>query len=199
MRLILLFLTVLSLNLPAQDNLQIKSKYFKSYDYEQMGKYSEAIKVLAPLYDKYPKGYTLNLRFGWLFFQNKNYNDAAKYYRQASLIKGYAIDPKLGLIAVALRTASYTEAENIAHEILKLDFYNYYANRYLISALLAQKKYDVAREIIGKMLSLYPTDISFLEQLAVVYKAQNSPYLAQLYEDILILDPNNVYVRSQQH
>jgi len=28
---------------------EIKEQYFKSYDYEQMGNYDEAIKVLAPL------------------------------------------------------------------------------------------------------------------------------------------------------
>ena len=38
------------------------------------------------------------------------------------------------------------------------------------------------------------TDILFLEQLARVYKVTDSPYLEQLYKDILILDPNNIFV-----
>jgi len=174
----------------------IKTQYFKSYDYEQMQKYSEAIKVLAPLYSKYPKGYTLNLRFGWLFYLDKKYNDAIKYYKKASLINQYALDAKLGLIRVYLDTYSFKEAEIVSYELLKIDYYNYYANLYAIKSLIAQKKYDIAIKIINKMLALYPTNIAYLEQLAIVYKATNNKYLKKLYEDILILDPNNVLVRS---
>ncbi len=46
------------------------------------------------------------------------------------------------------------------------------------------------------MLALYPTDISYLEQLAIIYKLTNNKYLQTVYEDILVLDPNNVLVRS---
>ena len=174
----------------------IKSQYFKSYDYEQMQKYSEAIKVLAPLYKKYPKGYTLNLRFGWLFFLDKKYNDSIEYYKKASLINPYALDPRIGLIRAYLEVTSFKKAEVVAYELLKIDYYNYYANLYVIKALISQKKYDIATEIINKMLALYPTDISYLEQLAIVYKVTNNLYLRKLYEDILILDPNNILVRS---
>jgi len=192
------FVLLLTLGLlEASDEFRdIKDSYFKSYDYEQMQKYEEAIKVLAPLYKKYPKGYTLNLRYGWLFYLNKNYNDSIKYYKKASLTNSYALDPKLGLIQVYLHTYSYKKAESTAYELLKVDYYNYYANLYAIQALIAQKKYDIATKIISKMLALYPTDISYLEQLAIVYKLTNNKYLEKLYEDILILDPNNVLVRT---
>jgi tetratricopeptide (TPR) repeat protein len=190
--------TFLTLTLLAKANEfeDIKSQYFKSYDYEKVGRYSEAIKVLAPLYNKYPKGYTLNLRFGWLFFLDKKYNDAIKYYKKASLIKTMALEPKLGLTRVYLATYSYEKAEMISYEIIRIDYYNYYANLFAIKALIAQKKYKPALSIIRKMLVLYPTDVLFLEQLALVYKATNSPYLKQVYHDILILDPNNILVRS---
>jgi len=193
---ILLF-TTFSLYATSSDFESVKEQYFKSYDYEQMGKYKESIKVLSPLYKKYPKAYTLNLRFGWLFYLDKRYNDAEKYYKKASLINSYALDPRLGLIRIYLGRGDYAEAEVVAYELLKIDYYNYYANLYVSKALIAQGKHEVAMSIIFKMLSLYPTDISYLEQLAVVYKQTDSPYLQKLYEDILILDPNNVYVRGE--
>ncbi|MDQ1339773.1 MAG: hypothetical protein QG567_927 [Campylobacterota bacterium] len=173
---------------------EIKNSYLKSYDYEKMGKYSEALKVLAPIYEAYPKGYTLNLRFGWLYFLDKKYTNAIEYYKRASLANIYAVDPKLGIIRVYLATASYQKAEQSAYEILKTDFYNYYANLYAVTALIYQQKYDIATEIVNKMLYLYPTDILFLEQLSVVYKETNNKYLQELYQDILILDPNNIHV-----
>ncbi len=176
----------------------IKKQYFKSYDYEQMGKYDEAIKVLSPLYQKYSNGYTLNLRFGWLFYLDKKYKDAINYYQKASLLNTYALNPKLGLIRIYLDTQYYAKAEKVAQELLKIDYYNYYANLYMTNALLSQKKYKAALKNIQKMLALYPTNVLFLEQLALVYKATNNKYLQKVYEDILILDPNNVLVRSSK-
>jgi len=199
MKFILLTLLTLSLLYGESQTKNIKEAYLNSYNYEQMGKYSEALKVLSPLYKKYPKGYTLNLRFGWLFFLNKKFTNAKEHYEKASLTNPYALDPRLGLIRVYLSTASYSDAEQVAYELLKIDYYNYYANLYIITALNAQKKYEIATKIVQKMLVLYPTDILFLEQLAFIYKETASPYLQKLYDDILILDPNNIFVNSVMH
>ncbi len=196
MKNILLLLLSIWITLYGSEFEDIKGEYFKSYDYEYMQKYSEAIKVLAPLYKKYPKGYTLNLRFGWLFYLDKKYNDSIEYYKNASLINPYALDPRLGLIRVYLDTYLFKEAEIVSYELLKIDYYNYYANLYVTRALIAQKKYEIATKIIKKMLALYPTDIAYLQELAIVYKLTDNIYLQKLYEDILILDPNNVLVRS---
>jgi len=192
----MLLLVSLSLSYGGSEFQDVKTQYFKSYDYEHMQKYEEAIKVLSPLYKKYPKGYTLNLRFGWLFYLEKRYMDSIKHYKNASLINPYALDPRLGLIRVYLDTYSYKDAEMVSYELLKIDYYNYYANLYVVQALIAQNKLAIATKIIRKMLALYPTDVVYLEQLAVIYKSTNDKYLQKLYEDILVLDPNNVLVRS---
>lgn len=196
MKKIILILLSTTLLFSAQKTKSVDKYYFKSYDYEQMGKYKEAIKVISPLYKKYPKGYTLNLRLGWLFYLDKKYANAIKYYKRASLINMYALDPKLGMISVYLVTQKYNDAEMVAQELLKTDFYNYYANLYMVQSLIAQEKYKVATEVINKMLALYPTDVKYLEQLAIVYKITKNSYLPTLYENILILDPNNILVRS---
>jgi tetratricopeptide (TPR) repeat protein len=161
-----------------------------------MQKYTEAIKVLAPLYQKYANGYNLNLRLGWLFFLNKNYQNSNNYYKKAIRIKPYSIEAKLGLLKIYLYTEDYDKAQILSSEILKQDFYNYYANLYAIKMLLLTKKYSIAKKHIEKMLNIYPTDISFLVQLSVIYKHNKNPLLQELYRDILILDPNNVYVNK---
>ena len=49
----LIFIILLNISLfSSSDFNDIKSQYFKSYDYEQMGRYSESIKVLIQLYNK---------------------------------------------------------------------------------------------------------------------------------------------------
>jgi tetratricopeptide (TPR) repeat protein len=193
---VLILLFTFSLLSSSEEFKSIKSDYFKSYDYEQVGKYKEAIKILSPLYKKYPNGYTLNLRLAWLFYLQKKYNDSTKYYKKASLINTNALDPKLGLIRVYLATYSYEEAQNVSTELLKIDYYNYYANFYMAKALIGQKKYKIAIKLTDKMLTLYPTDILFLEQLLISYKATKSKSYKEIYESILILDPNNVLVRN---
>jgi len=175
---------------------EIQEAYVKSYNYEQIGNYNEALKVLSPLYMKYPKNYTMNLRFAWLFYLSKKYTDACKYYQVASLLNTSALAPRLGLIRIYLDTQDYKKAEIFAYKHLQGDYYNYYGNLYMIKALIAQDKYEIAKTIIHKMLALYPTDIVFLEELAIVYKKTHSSYLKKLYEDILILDPNNILVKQ---
>ena len=195
---VLLLLFTISLLSSSEDFKSIKSAYFKSYDYEQVGRYKEAIKILAPLSKKYPNGYTLNLRFAWLFYMQKQYNTAEKYYKKASLLNTQALEPKLGLIRVYLATYSFEKAQNVATELLKVDYYNYYANLYMTKALNAQKKYKIAISVSKKMLQLYPTDTLFLEQLFLSYKATNNKYYKDIYESILILDPNNVIARTSK-
>ena len=62
--------------------LDIKKAYYDSYNYEKMGDYKDAIKVLIPIYNKYPNGYTLNLRLGWLFYLSKKYQNALDHYKK---------------------------------------------------------------------------------------------------------------------
>jgi tetratricopeptide (TPR) repeat protein len=196
MKKLFLLLFAFSLLSSSEDFESIKKDYFKSYDYEQVGKYKESIKTLSPLSEKYPNGYTLNLRLGWLFYLQKQYNNSLDYYKKASLANTFALDPKLGLIRIYLATYSYEDAQNVATEVLKIDYYNYYANLYMAQSLIAQEKHEIAIEIIKKMLALYPTDVLFLEQLLISYKATKNKYYQDVYESILILDPNNVLVRS---
>ncbi len=179
---------------PVSQTDTIQKHYYQSYHYEQLGKYDEAIKVLAPLYKKYANGYTLNLRLGWLFFQSKKYKDSLAYYQKASIVNPYAINPRLGMIRIYLQTEAYKKAESASQELLKIDYYNYYANLYIVKALMAQKKYNVALTVVRKMLSLYPTSVPYLEVLAQIYKATGNKYFKQVCHDILVLDPNNTMV-----
>ena len=197
MKTLVYILLLVSLLFSKDDFQEIKNLYYKSYNYEYMGKYKEAVKVLAPIYKKYPTGYTLNLRFAWLFYLSKKYTDALKYYKKASLLNSYATDPKLGMIRIYLTIQDYKNAQMIAYQLLKIDYYNYYANLYAIKALIAQKKYTIATTIIKKMLSLYPTNIAYLEELYKIYLVTNSPHTKKLKQDILILDPNNVLVHKK--
>ncbi len=196
MKKLLLILLLSNLLFSKSEFEQIQTAYMHSYNYENIGNYTEAIKVLSPIYSKYPKGYTINLRLGWLFYLSKKYADAIKHYNQASFANQFSIDPKLGLMRIYYDQSNYEKVEILAYDVLKTDYYNFYANLYALKALIAQKKYHLALQIAQKMLYLYPTNIDFLEQLVLIYPHTSPQYLQKLYEDILILDPNNMLVQS---
>ena len=194
MKKLIIFLAVC---LFALSNKNIEQIYYKSYNYEKMGDYKDAIKVLIPLYDKYSNGYTINLRLGWLFYLNKNYLNSIKHYQKASVILPYSIEPKLGLMRDYLAMQKFKEALRIGNIILREDYYNYYGNYYEILALKGIKDYKTALKITNKILSLYPTSVLFLDALGEIYYLENKKNLAKkVFENVLLLEPNNVVAKS---
>ncbi|ACM93250.1 putative TPR domain protein [Nautilia profundicola AmH] len=176
--------------------LDIKKAYYESYNYEKMGDYKDAIKVLIPVYNKYPNGYTLNLRLGWLFYLSKKYQNALDHYKKASLVAPYSIEAKLGIMRTYLAAGDYDNALKVGDVILKIDYYNYYGNYYEIVCLIAKKEYKTALSLTNKMLSLYPTSVIFLVQLGKIYYVSDKTKAKKIFEDVLILDPNNIIAKE---
>ncbi len=178
---------------PTLTQKQIQEAYYKSYNYEKLQDYENAIKVIMPVYKEYPNGYTLNLRLGWLYYLNKNYANAIFYYDNAIKIAPGAVEPKLGNLLPLLAQERYSEAEGVASQILLIDYYNYYGNLRLAFSLRMEGKFSLAEKVVNKMLVLYPIDVSFLTEKALLYVAQKDMDSAKkLFSDIIILDPENV-------
>jgi len=180
------------------ETLLVREAYFKSYAHESNKEYAAAIKSLERLHKKYPTGYTLNLRIGYLYYLNKEYEIAIKHYKRASKTLPNSNEAKLGLTRVYLAQKSYKKAEKLAFSMLKTDYYSFYGNLYAIAALEGQKKYKTALAIINKMLAVFPTNITYLEQLAILYKKTNHQYLNDVYESIYLLDPDNALLKKKQ-
>lgn len=178
---------------PTLTQKQIQEAYYKSYNYEKLQDYENAIKAIMPVYKEYPNGYTLNLRLGWLYYLNKNYANSIFYYDNAVKIAPNAVEPKLGSLLPLLAQKRYPEAETIASQILLIDYYSYYGNLRLAYSLRMEGKFPLADKVVDKMLVLYPTDVSFLTEKALLYVAQkNMDEAIKLFSDIIILDPENV-------
>lgn len=176
--------------------LNIPLAYYKSYNYEKMGDYKDAIKVLIPIFKEYPKGYTINLRLGHLFFLDKKYNNSIEHYTKASTILPASVEPKLGLIRNYLQMGKYDSALSLSNSIIKRDFYNYYGNYYLLLGLKYKKYKKEAKDVAKKMLALYPTNVLYLQELAKLEYESNKQKAIKLFRDILILDPNNVVAKE---
>ncbi|MBF0381081.1 MAG: hypothetical protein HQL69_08685 [Magnetococcales bacterium] len=171
----------------------IADSYHESFTQEKIEDYNAAIQALMPVYELYPRQYTVNLRLGWLNYLAGRYRKSLQFYRSAASAVPGSIDPKLGEAIVGLAQQNYGEVKLICYSIIKIDYYNYLANRYLAKALVGEENFVQAAAISQKMLALYPSDISFLEQLAIIRLKQGDTATARLlYKDLWILDPNNI-------
>jgi len=186
---IFLFLTTVSFGLTEE---KIKEAYSKSFQYEKIGRYKDAIKALSAVYNEYPDGYTINLRLGWLYYLSKRYANSIFHYEKAIKINPYSIEAKLGYTLPLLAQERFSDVEKVCYQILYTDFYNYYGNLRLSYVLRMQKKYDLAEKVSKKMLYIYPTDINFLTELGIIEYLKGSKKEAiKIFKNILILDPEN--------
>ena len=95
-----------------------------------------------------------------------------------------------------LAAGDYDNALKVGDVVLKSDYYNYYGNYYEISALIAKNELDTALKLTNKMLSFYPTSILFLVELGKIYYVKDKQKAKKIFEDVLILDPNNVIAKE---
>ncbi len=181
----------------ALDYQEIKKSYYRSYQYEKTGDYENAIKSLMFVYNEYPDGYTVNLRLGWLYYLMKKYANSVFHYKKAIKVAPYSVEAKLGYTLPLLAQKKFSEVESICYQIINTDFYNYYGNLRLSYALRMEKKYETAVKIAQKMLTLYPTDVNFLVELALSQFALGKKEEAKkIFLDVLILDPENITAKE---
>jgi tetratricopeptide (TPR) repeat protein len=179
---------------------EIRDAYHKSYRYEKAQNYEDAIKAITPVIVAYPQGYTVNLRFGWLYYLSGNYANSKVYYQAAIKSAPASIEAKLGYTLPLLAQERYDETETITRQVLRIDASNYYASLRLAFSLRMQKKYDAAEEVLNRILPLYPTDVKFLAELGLVKVAQEQREAARrIFADVLTLDPENVVAKEQLH
>ena len=175
----------------------IEGAYHTSFEHERAEAYQDAIRALNPVYEAFPNGYTVNLRMGWLFYLNGNFNNSAAHYEVARSAAPFALEPKLGQLLPLLAQGRWSAAESVAYEVVSVDHFNYYGNMRLVLALREQGKFEPAYQIALKMAGAYPTDLTFLAELALLNDARgNKEEAVRLYTDLLILDPENQTARA---
>ena len=176
---------------------EIKEAYEKSYLYEKNRDYKDAIKALMPVYQNYPDGYTVNLRLGWLYYLMQKYANSEYHYEKALKSIPSSVEAMLGLSLPFMAQNRWNDVEPLMYRVLKIDYYNYYGNLRLCIALRNLKKFSISEAVARKMLSIYPTDVNFLNELAIsLYYQDKKSYAKSLFEDVLILDPENTVAKN---
>ncbi|MBF0236349.1 MAG: hypothetical protein HQM12_01480 [SAR324 cluster bacterium] len=181
----------------AQAESWIQEAYYRSYSYEKIQDYDNALKTLMPVYQKYPEGYNVNLRFGWIYYLKGAYANALEHYQKSITAAPYSVTAKLGHTLPLMAQQKWEQVTQELYEVINTDYYNYYGNLRLSYGLRMQKKFDLAEKVIYKMLLIYPTDISLLTELLLIRITNGQQSEAEkIATDLLILDPENIIAKG---
>ncbi len=181
----------------ALTNKKVAEAYRKSNTYEKMEKNTDAIKALLPVYKQNPDDYTVNVRLGWLYYLSEKYKNSLFHYEKAVRLSPGSLEAKLGKILPFLAQQKYSEAAQEAFKVVSIDRHNYYGNLRFLYALRMQNKSEAAEKIARKMLTIYPSDVSFLVEYGLLLQSIGAKKKAgYIFRQVLIFDPENVSAKE---
>lgn len=164
-----------------------------SIEKESIAQYSDAILELINIYDKHSDEYIINLRLGWLYYINQDYENSVKYYKKAFLLSSNeSIESLLGLTYPYSAEEKWDDVEKIYQDILDKDENNFTANLRLGQIYLNTENYLNAKVYLSKAIAQYPGDYE-----ANLYMAWTYYYLGDktsaydLFINVLTLYPGN--------
>ncbi len=141
-----------------QNNAKIEA-FNNSINLALKGDYQKAVDVLKNIYKDNSNDYLINLRLGYLYYLQKNYDESINYYKKAfDLSNKKAIEPLLGLTLPIAAKEKWSELENVYNDILALDQKNYTANLRLGQIYFNRKEYSKAENFLKKVFEFYPSD-----------------------------------------
>ncbi len=152
----------------AQSNKKV-SAFSKSIAEEKNGNYTKAISDMNQLYEEYKNDYLVNLRLGWLYYMNKQYDKSERFYKAALSISSNSIEAMLGLTYPYSAQDKWNEIKDLYKKILTKDSFNYTANLRLGQIYLNSKDFLNARKYLEKNFKEYPSDYDTNLSLGYVY------------------------------
>ncbi len=171
---------------------ELQKAYTKSYNFETLEKYEDAILHLKPILENYPSSYTVNYRLGWLYYLNGKFTNSLTHLKKAALVYSSSVEVINTTTLVYVARMEWDKVISSATEAINIDYYNYYANYWYSVALKVQKKYNLAIKIDRKMLTILPVSTLFLAELGENLVLSGSIEEGeQILESVLIIEPLN--------
>lgn len=169
---------------------QDSSVFTKSYEYENQGKYTEAIQTIKTIYKE--DSYAINLRLGWLHYSAGLFSEATTYYQKSIALMPYSIEAKFGLILPQKALGNWNAVKAQYEAILRIDHQNTVANYNIGLIHYGQKKYKTALSFFEKVTNLYPFDFNSTLMMAWSHlQLGNFRESKILFNHALLIQPSN--------
>jgi tetratricopeptide (TPR) repeat protein len=166
-----------------------------SYVAEAEADFAAAIAALTPHYDA--QSYALNLRLGWLYYNQGDYPQSKSYYRKAMQLLPYSVEAKFGFVLPESALGNWSSVEAVYEEILKIDPKNTRAHYWLGALYYEQQRYDAAYRHLEIVVNLYPFDYDATVLFGWVHLQQGKVAKAKvLFEKALLIDPTSTSARE---
>lgn len=173
-----------------QTQTEWQKAFYKSYDYEKTGNYSNSINELKRVYVS--NDYFVNLRLGWLYYLAKNYTESLKYYQNAIKLKPNSIEAKFGCVKPLSAMENWDKVKDQYIQILRIDPKNTVASYWLGVIYYNRKLYQEAEKLFLKIYELYPLDYDSVIMLAwTKLQMGKSAEAKKYFNHALTLKPND--------
>jgi len=174
----------------AQDVKKIQTAFENSYIHENDNDIENSINVLKDVY--VDDSYEINLRLGWLYYQNSDFNASEKHYTEAIKILPYSEEAKFGLILPKAAMNKWNDVIDIYKQILIISPNNTKANYKLGLIFYNKKMFSDAYVLFEKVVNLYPFDRDGLLMYAWSSLQIGKTKEARiLFNKVLMNTPNN--------
>lgn len=188
-------LTLISVNLVAQDFAKLTVAFSESYAKEKEGKYADAVKPLKAMYDE--KSYEINLRLGWLTYMQGQFSESVGYYSKAIELMPYAIEPRLGIVLPASAMGNWSLVVEQYNKILSVDPNNTLVLYRMGLISYENKDYKKAYTYFEKVVNLYPFDYHSLLMLGWTnYQLGKTKEAKVLFQKALLYDPTSASAKE---
>lgn len=174
----------------AQSSGDLRSAFKDSYSYEKKGQFNKAVDKLLGQYD--PKSYEMNIRLGWLYYNNKQYTESMQYYQTAINLMPYSIEAKLGYVLPLAASEDWAKVVEQYNAILSIDPQNTTANYRLGLINYYKPDYSLAYKYFEKVVNLYPFDYDSMLMFAWTnLKMEKYREAELLFNKVLLIKPDD--------
>jgi tetratricopeptide (TPR) repeat protein len=125
--------------------------------FEAQENYGEALRQMEAALEMQEDDYFVNLRLGWLYYLNEDFNLSEKHYRRAlTLADNQSVEALLALSLPLAARNEWVQVENTYQKVLELDPQNLTANLRLGQIYLNRDDAGRARDYLRTALDYYP-------------------------------------------
>lgn len=182
---------VLILSATVHGEIAFSELWSKSVSAETDGDYVTALELHEALLPKLGSDYGVNLRAGWLYYMNEDYETALKFYKRAAGRASGALSPLYGMLNCHVAKADTGQMMRVAKAILVISELDYTANQRLAMIYYSEKKFSLAAAYYRKLHRLYPEDLALASGLAWSYLEEGEArHAAPLFKSILMASPD---------
>lgn len=153
---LVLTIILILVTLQSQAQNSIITAFEESYKLEAKGEISQATDKLKEVYNE--DSYEINLRLGWLNYQNGQFNESIGNYQRALTLMPYSEEARFGLILPTVAIGKWELVINMYNKILENSPNNTKANYRLGLIYYGRKDYQNAFKYLKKVVDLYPFD-----------------------------------------